>query len=69
MSDTKGERREQQQRKDRYGMQVTGKYFWHAIANSRLKREKEREARLAARKNAAQDTKRSKPDAAGTDED
>ena len=61
MSNTKGERREQQQRKDRYGMQVTGKYFWHAIANSRLKREKEREARQSARKTGAQG-KKSTPD-------
>jgi hypothetical protein len=45
MSDTKAERREKQQRKERFGMQVTGKYFWRAIANSRAKRDKEREAK------------------------
>lgn len=52
MSDTKGERREQKQRKDRFGMQTTGKYFWHAIANSRMKRGKAREARLERHKPA-----------------
>jgi hypothetical protein len=45
MSDTKGERREQQRRKAQHGMQVTGKYFWHAIANSQAKREQARQKR------------------------
>ncbi len=45
MSETKGERREKRQRKERYGMQVTGKNFWRAIANSQVKRDQEREAK------------------------
>jgi hypothetical protein len=47
MSDTKGERREQQRHKAQHGMQVTGKYFWHAIANSQAKREQARQKRQA----------------------
>ena len=45
MSETKGERREKRQRKERYGMQVTGKNFWRAIANSQVKRDQGREAK------------------------
>jgi hypothetical protein len=46
MSETKAERRAKQQRKERFGMQVTGKNFWRAIANSRAKRDKARAAKL-----------------------
>jgi hypothetical protein len=46
MSETKGERRAQQQQKQRHGMKVTGKYFWRAIANSQAKRDQAREKKL-----------------------
>jgi hypothetical protein len=58
MSETKGERRAKQQRKDRFGMQTTGKYFWHAIANSRVKRDKARAARLERQASATDEKSR-----------
>lgn len=35
---SKGERRAAARRKEQHGMRVTGKYFWIAIENSRVKR-------------------------------
>lgn len=38
MKISKGERRAAARQKERNGMRVTGKYFWIAIENSRVKR-------------------------------
>jgi len=54
MDDTKGERREAARHKARHGMRVTGKYFWRAIANSRVKRDQQRPPHKAGKQDEQQ---------------